>query len=189
MADIKVSALAAITDYNAADIVMLGRSGLSKRMVMSDLRAATNPDGTWVVVTKSADESRNTTTTLAIDTHLKATLVSGGLYEFEAFIGYISPVGGTTPDIKISFGEDGIARGSITSIGFSSADAAQTTSGLASNVASSNFGTAATLRAIRVFGATLSNGGAFGLYWSQVTSGGNDVTVKAGSIFRYRRFV
>lgn len=189
MADIKVSALAAITDYNAADILMLGRSGLSKKMTMANLQAATNPDGTWTVVTKSADESRNTTTTPTIDTHLKATWVSGGLYEFEAFIGYISPVGAGTPDFKITFGEDGTARGNITSIGFSSADAAQTTSGLTNTAASSNFGTATTLRGVRVFGQALSNGGIFGLYWSQATSGGSDVTVKAGSVFRYRRII
>jgi len=142
----------------------------------------------WATVTKGSDESRNTTTTLAVDGELVTpALTSGKVYEFEALIIYASPVGGGTPDIKITFGEDTTPRGDWHYLGETTTGAVAHGGTLTENDNAAAFGTKTNKWCVKVTGFHISNGGAFGLYWAQNTSNGNDTTVYAGSRLRYKQ--
>lgn len=141
----------------------------------------------WITVLKTGDESLNTNTVVQNDDHLSFATVSGAVYEIELGLIYASPAGAGTPDLKIDLGEDATARGVFTSVGLSTADAAQVTNILANQTATITLGTAAANREAKLWGQYVGNGGTFRLRWAQNTSNGNDVTVRGGSYLRYRR--
>lgn len=142
----------------------------------------------WTTITKPSDTSRNTTTTVTIDPHLQFTAAANGVYDIEIVGLYLSAAGGNVPDFKGVTGEDNQTRGILYFAGISTSDAWQTgtsqsnTSGTAFGV-----GTQTTLRGFWLKGLYVGGGGTFGLYWSQFTSNGNDTTLKAGSVLRYRK--
>lgn len=144
----------------------------------------------WTVITKAGDESVSSSTALQADDHLAATLVSGGLYEFEAYVIYQSPAGGGTPDIRVAFAEDGTARGIVLLLGWSTGDANSLTSaGTTNSGGGVLFGTATGNRVVFARGHHLSAGGSFALYWAQSTSDSNPTKVMTGSALRYRRIL
>ncbi len=140
----------------------------------------------WTTIRRGADLGRNTTTTPTIDPVLQFTATSGVAYEVEAFIAYVSTAGGTTPDIKASFGEDTSTRGSLFWWGIGQTDTATSAVILTSTSATGTLGTQTTNRVFHAYGSHVGAGGTFGFFWSQNTSGGNDTTVKAQSVLRYR---
>lgn len=142
------------------------------------------------VITKPGDESKSSTTSATIDTDLKFTSVSGGVYEFEFLIIYASPAGGTTPDLKAGVWEDATNRGHYLYYGFATTDAVTfTVNAVGSGATAIAFGTATTNRAIKITGHFVGAGGTFGFFWAQNTSSSNATTVRAGSVLRYRRML
>lgn len=185
--------------FSQADLTSAARSLLDDTTVAA-MRATLGISAAvggveWTVVTKDADTSRASTTTLAADSGgsspLTATLASGGLYEWEVDLLYVSTAGGGTPDIKLGFGEDTVARGlgSINhyySTGETPTNA--TTNYCAPGTAA--IGAAGTDTAIRLLlmkGWYVGTGAAAGPWWAQNTSGVNATIVKANSLMRYRR--
>lgn len=142
----------------------------------------------WTVVTKAGDTSVSSNTVVALDPDLRFTTVSGAIYEIEIFVIYGSPAGGGTPDMKVSVGEDATIRSAVFQVGLSSTGAG--TSGVVTSTAASNvFGTQTTDLGNYSVGWHVGNGGAFGYWWAQNTSGANATIVRAGSVLRYRRIV
>ena len=141
----------------------------------------------WTTVRKASDETVTNSTTLQNDDELFFTAANGTVYEIEAIIIYTCA--SATPDLKVSFGEDATSRGGMFGhTTFSTADAAQNTGALTSQSNALSFGTSATLaRAIKFSGTHVGGGGTFRLQFAQNTlDATNGVTVKAGSLFRYR---
>lgn len=140
----------------------------------------------WTVVRKGSDTGRNSTTTPTLDPALQFTAASGSTYEAELYVIYVSTAGAGTPDIKTAVGEDNVLRGTSFWYGLTTADGA--TSFFASTATGSTpaWGTATTNRSISIRAQFLGNGGTWGFLWAQNTSNGNDTTVKAGSVLRYR---
>jgi hypothetical protein len=143
----------------------------------------------WTVITKAIDTSRNTTTTIAADPELAATLVSGGLYEVELYVIFVSASGGGTPDIKMGFAEDATSRGAWFISYLNAADSPALSNQACNNSASVACGTATTNRSAFMRAVYWAAGGSAALYWAQNTSDANDTTVKAGSVMRYRRIL
>lgn len=145
-------------------------------------------DVPWTLVTKASDESLNTNTTLQNDDELLFATVAGGIYEFDCFLLYGSPVGAGTPDLKFAAGEDNTSRGNMFVVGLSTTDTNNITSGaVRQGTALTTFGTAAANRLARIHGEFLAVGGTFSIQWAQGTSDANNVTVRATSFMRYRR--
>ena len=141
----------------------------------------------WTTITKPSDTSRSTTTSLAADPHLAFTATSGAVYEWEAVVVYVAAT--ATPDLKITFAEDGTTRGIFHEYGLSSADFGQTVAIGESTSFSTTAGTASTNRGLIMKGAYVGGGGTAAIYWAQNTSDSNATTVKAGSVLRYRLIV
>lgn len=142
----------------------------------------------WTLVNKTADEDVTNSTTLQNDDELAFTPAAGGTYEVEISMRYSSPAGGGTPDIKIAFGADATARGVFTHLaGWSTADAAQSSTILANQTATVTCGTNAAVRIAMFVGQLTGDGNAFHVLWAQNTSGGNATRVHSGSVLRYRR--
>lgn len=142
--------------------------------------------GGWTTITKSIDESVSASTTVQADDELFFTATSGKVFEIEGILIYGSPVGAGTPDLKIAAGEDTTIRGELAFFGPSAGDTASAL-GLSTNASSTiGLGTAAIDRAVKFVGTHLGNGGTFQIQWAQNTSNANAVTVRAGSILRYR---
>jgi hypothetical protein len=145
----------------------------------------------WTTVTKASDESVTSSTTLQDDNELFFTAVSGGVYQIECVVIYGSPAGGTTPDMRITFGEDGTgARGVMQAVYISSSDLNGSISFLCDNTSTQiNVGTATTNRALLVTGWYVGGGGTFVFRWAQTASGANATIVRAGSVLRYQRLL
>jgi hypothetical protein len=144
------------------------------------------------VIKKSIDESVSASVTLQNDDELFFATASGGVYEFEFYLIYASPVGGGTPDFKFVTGEDATTRGvmALPSGYISTTDTiGSPTSAFCNQTATFAIGTAATNRVARVHGWYVGNGGTFRLLWAQNTSNANPTIVRAGSLLRYRRII
>jgi hypothetical protein len=151
------------------------------------LHEVSSQAGEWVTVLKTVDESLNTNTTPQNDDHIFFATVAGAVYEFDGGIIYVSPIGGTTPDLKTVWGEDATIRGFVAAHGVSNTDANFTGWAQTNQTATLILGTTTADRHARFTGFHVANGGTFRLQWAQNASNGNDVTVKAGSFIRYRR--
>lgn len=140
----------------------------------------------WTVVVKPGDTSRSATTVAAADPDLTFTPANGSVYEVYLAVVYASPAGAGTPDMKISFGEDGTKRGAITWLGLNTSDTElNALTGCATN-STNAYGTAAANR-IGISRATyIGSGAAAGFYWAQNTSDANATIVRAGSLLAYR---
>jgi len=168
------------------DLTSAGKELLDDASATAQLATLGVIGGPWTILTKAADESRNTTTTAAVDTHLAATLTSATVYEIYLRIVYASPAGAGTPDLKLAFGEDTTKRGSIYFVYRNATDGeAGVALGAATNSALAA-GTAAANRAVTAHGWYVGTGASAGVYWAQNTSDGNNTTVRQNSIFAYR---
>lgn len=143
----------------------------------------------WTTVVKGGDTSVSSNTVVAADPDLAFTAASGGVYEVDLFVIYVSTAGAGTPDLKAAFAEDATARGSLFWWGINPTDVANSAALLAGTGSTATFGTAATNRVIRANGHYIGAGGTAAFYWAQNTSGTNATTVKAGSLLRYRRIL
>jgi hypothetical protein len=141
----------------------------------------------YTVVTKAADESVVSSTVDQNDDELFFTATSGTNYEVDVGLRFASPVGGTTPDLKLDVGEDAANRGFCFGVGMRASDS--TASGLVGftdQTATWGFATPgsgdriAELRCIQ-----LGGGGTFRVRWSQNTSNAGATIVRAGSYLRY----
>lgn len=150
--------------------------------------AASSGGAVWTDVVKGSDESVASSTAVQADDALFFTASANVNYEFEAWLIYASPVGGGTPDFGVAAGEDGTAtRGVMFPLGLQTNDAVQpTTTGATDQARKWIFGTATTDRLAVVRGAHRGAGGTFQILWAQGTSNINNVTVRAGSLLRYR---
>jgi hypothetical protein len=142
-------------------------------------------------ITKSGDESRLNTTTVSLDSELKFSTVSTGVYEFEAVV-IVSAVS-ATPDLKMFWGEDTTnTRGTWWGMGMNnSSNAILSINATVTNAGPLNaFGTINGTTAYAIRGVHTANGGTLGLLFAQNTlDGTNSVTIKAGSVLRYRRIL
>ncbi len=143
----------------------------------------------WTSIVKGGDTSVASSATLAADPDLQFTGVSGAVYEIEAIPVYASPAGGGTPDIKLTFAEDGTTRGIHLNVGLDGGDFGASSATGNSTAFSSTRGTATGNRACLMTGTYFSGGGTVAVYWAQGTSGTNATIMRAGSILRYRRLV
>ena len=153
--------------------------------VPTTIAISTFGDG-FTTVTKASDESVSGSTTIQNDDELLFTASSGTPYVVEFAVVYASPVGGTTPDIKLDFGEDTTARGGFTVIYMSTTDAWGTGTPKADRTDTISAGTATTKRVITGRGNYVGAGGTFRIRWAQNTSNANATTVYAGSYLRYK---
>ena len=142
----------------------------------------------WTTVRKTADESVTSSTTLQDDDELYFATSSGSVYSVEMVLLYASPVGGGTPDMKVSAGESG-GQAAVLSDGHLTAS--NTASGpghlLYDLTLPIDLGTATTKRMSVWWGMHVGGGGTFKVQWAQSTSSGNATTVYAGSYLRYRQ--
>lgn len=143
----------------------------------------------WTTVIKASDESVAGTTTVQNDDELFFATVNGAGYEFEFFLWYANPGGGTTPDLKAVLGEDGTNRGYAMWNGVSAADAVGVLAIRTNQLDTISAGTNTTNRALWIKGVYFAGGGTFRLLWAQVTSNVNPTIVRAGSLLRYRRII
>lgn len=141
----------------------------------------------WSEVVKATDKSIASSTTMAADTELGFSTVSGALYAWEAYIIYASPVGAGTPDLKVGGGEQaGTTQGSFTAVHLAANDSPTASSLKTDTTSAATGGTAAGKRVVRIMGWHTGGGGTFNIYWAQATSGTDPTIVYAGSILRHR---
>jgi hypothetical protein len=143
----------------------------------------------WTTVVKASDQSIASSAVLTNDTELFFATVNGAVYEIEMVLIYGSPAGGGTPEIKLAYAEDGTARGTMHSVGYSTADGAQSLGQLVMTTSTTAWGTATGNRPIAVRGAHVGGGGTFHVMWAQSASGVNPTIMRAGSLLRYRRII
>lgn len=146
--------------------------------------------GGWTEVIKASDETVSGSTSLQDDNELLFTPASGTFYEVEVDLIYASPVGGSTPDIVVSVGEDATGtRGTFIGYGLNNGESAANATVMSSDntVATVNFGTAAAgaKHLVRLRGWLLGNGGTFKVRWAQRIVN-NTTVVYANSRLRYR---
>lgn len=141
----------------------------------------------WTVVTKSMDESVQSSTTLQADDELLFVAASGGVYQWELMLIYASPAGAGTPDIKVAVGEAGY--GPYRAIGISTSETLLRSGALSDGSQTLSFGTAAANRIALFDGGFVSSGATFNTNWAQATSDSNATIVRAGSVLRYRRLL
>jgi hypothetical protein len=156
---------------------------------MSPTPTASRGSTFWTEVVKAADESVTSSTVNHNDAELFFAAVSGAQYEFELFLIYASPVGGTVPDLKFDLGEDGTTRGwGVLQVGWSQGDLAGGGVYPACNQSAPvSLGTDTANRCAYLQGVYVGGGGTFRVRWAQINSNVNAVTVRAGSVLRYRR--
>ena len=195
-ADVNGSAAIAYAKLNLAASIVSGDivdgTLTTTDMASSAITALSQFSTGWTVIVKSLDETVTGSTVLQADDELLFTATSGGVYEIDLYVIYVSASGGGTPDIKAVFGEDTTVRGSLFWWGVSPTEAANSGPFLTTtNATNATFGTATTNRVFRAKGAHVGGGGNAGLQWAQNTSSGspNGTTVKAGSLLRYRRIL
>jgi hypothetical protein len=143
----------------------------------------------WVAVTKTADESVASSTTLQNDDELFFTVTDGASYEVEAVVVYASPAGGATPDLKVAFGEDGVSRGVLLAVIFGTTDVKLQVTVPTNQADIVGCGTSATKRIATLSGSHQGAGGTFRMLWAQNTFDANATTIYAGSLLRYRRII
>ena len=137
-------------------------------------------------VTKGSNESVSGSTTMQNDDELLFTASSGTPYVIEFAVVYASPVGGTTPDIKLDFGEDTTARGGFSIMYTNATDTWTYGSAKTDRTDTISAGTATTKRVVFGRGNHVGAGGTFRIRWAQNTSDANATTVYAGSYLKYR---
>lgn len=177
---------ASLADLTAAGRALIDDADAAAQRTTLGIPAAVG-GAEWTVVTKTADESVSSSAASQNDDHLFFATVNGAVYEINVFLVYASPVGAGVPDIKVDFGEDSTARGSVTAISLSSSDAPQTNSISANQTQTVIGGTATTKRGIQALCQYTGGGGTFRVRWAQGTSDANPLIVYAGSLLRYRR--
>lgn len=173
-----------------------------KRIVLgSNLTGTDNGDDTitidaagggtgWdAIVTKTANQVVNNSTTVVNDNELFFTVVAEGVYEFEIALIFACAVGGTASDLKIGLGEDNTARGAATAFGNRGAtDATANLTFLVEQDSATVWGVAVDKRVAIAHGyyKASGSGGTFRLVWAQASAVMFDLTVYAGSQLRYR---
>lgn len=180
-----------------------GATGMTGITGSTGITGATGPTGTtgatgqtgvtgetgpseWTTITKTIDESVTSSATTQNDDELFISGISSGhSIVFEAVIIYASPAGGSTPDIKYEFDEDGTLRGWFAHEHLGTSDTAAdsiTSLGVTTGAA----GTAAGKRLIVFRGGWFAGGGTLNFKWAQNTSGVNATIVYANSYLRYK---
>lgn len=143
---------------------------------------------TFVNVTKTADQSVAGSTVLVNDTQLSFSTVTAGVYVFDFWPVYGSPVGSAGPDIKITLGDSATQAGWILQQGWSTADAITSSALLFGNTSLFTYGTGVLNRVAHLQGTWVSpGGGTFQVQWAQNTSNANATIMRAGSLLRYTR--
>ncbi len=143
----------------------------------------------WTVIVKSIDETVTGSTAVQADDEILHATVNGAVYEQEMLI--IVSAASTNPDLVYTVGEDATARGvfALCSVGASGA-AGQF--GIIQQQTSVTI-SAQTINGVEAYwgrGAHVGHGGTWNFKWAQNTSDGvNGTTIKAGSVFRYRRII
>lgn len=173
----------------AASDLALGTSGYFLKSDGTDVSWAAGSGDTWTTLRKSADESVTSSTTLQDDDHMTFTAANGTYYVFEFVIIFASPVGGTTPDLKIAVGESGTTAGVWGALyeDGSGGGANPTVTGQVTNQTTTIVvATRTTKNVFTGFGTHVGAGGSFKVRWAQNTSDGNATTLYTGSYLRYR---
>lgn len=139
-------------------------------------------------VHKTADTTRNTTTTLTDDPHLAGlALVTGEFYEFEL---YLNMIGHSTPNFKFNLQFSNAPTDDLFTYWYAdevnSADQENFAETETITIATNNSADAGLL--IKgVFRANATTGGTLDFQWAQDVSAANNVIVRAGSYMRVRR--
>lgn len=170
----------------ASDLA-LGTSGYYLKSDGTDaVWAAGATADSWTALRKSADESVTSSTTLQDDDHMTFTAANGTYYIFEFAIIYASPVGGGTPDLKLSIGESGTTSGVWEAAYVDTTGTATLAAVLTNQTTTISAGTATTKNMLFGVGGHVGAGGSFKVRWAQNTSNGNATTLYTGSYLRYR---
>jgi hypothetical protein len=188
-----VDAKGDIIAATAADAISRLAVGANGTVLTADSAQSTglawaSVGGYWdATITKAADQSVISSTTLVDDTHLQFSITANSFYEFQV---NLIVVGTSIGDIKIGFvGTTGTLSGAYQGYGLAVNDAAQnvvgttltttTTWGLSNSTTSP--------RVIPLRGSfTNTTSTTFKLQWAQATSDSTNSTVKAGSRLSYR---
>lgn len=150
---------------------------------------AVSGGGTWATLIKSADQTRNSTTTLAADSELQFACASGTTYLVRGFVHYAIANG--TMDYKYALNFSGTT--SLVRVFISHSDPGKTASSsfrfenyATSFVTGTPLGTAASDGSV-LFEATFTttSTGTFSFQWAQNTSDAGNATVRAGSYLEY----
>jgi hypothetical protein len=150
------------------------------------------PLGVWTMVTKAADQSRNSTvgsgTTLNDDTELYFATASGTVYAFEGLLIIDSPAGGGTPNFKMAMIDTAadVTAVSMLSTGTSLAGSPAGISFSTMGGVTAPFGTRTWKLAVTFRGHVVGAGGTLKLQWAQNVGNANNIYVRAGSFIRYR---
>jgi len=139
----------------------------------------------FTAIAKTTQTSIASNVTPALDPELRFAFASGGVYWFYAVLIYASPAGAGTPDLKLYFGEDATARGTMVGLGFSTSDVASNAGVLCNSAGTLGYGTAAANRTIYLQGTYTGTGNAAGVAWSQNTSSTNATVMQVGSALYY----
>jgi hypothetical protein len=138
----------------------------------------------WTHVIKPADESRNTTTTLADDTHLKFSMVASKSYVVEAMVWVYCPA---TPDFKFKFNGSTLASAwNRTQYGSDVLTLVTSFTAFASISMVSGSQQFVTIE-LKAFLNNSASPGVFAFQWAQNTSDGSDAAVALGSWMKYRQ--
>lgn len=150
-----------------------------------------------LVVVKSADTSRNSTTTPTDDPHLAFGVGANEVWWWEAFIRYVCT--STTPDLKVGISVPGDATAEwgcvVDDLGpgrFAGWSNLGVPGGaLLSKTGTQSLSTSGSANASGLYIAgwvfTNSNTGSFALQWAQNTSNATNVTFKQYSLLRYQQ--
>lgn len=138
---------------------------------------------TFVSAVKSADETRNSTTTLAVDSDLDVAVEANSTYEVEMFVHMVT---NTTPDFKH---EVRVPSGATVSLMAQRLALPTSVSAVAFDGSGeeAEIGLAESHFSIRGFLVVGGTAGDFEYWWAQNTSNAADTTVKAGSWVRIRK--
>lgn len=130
---------------------------------------------------KTADTSRNTTTTLADDTHLTWAIAANE--EWNVKLGLWMVAANATPDIKVAITTPAGAAFTLSTIAFQAGSLSRilwNTSGTSAQIDLTTTAEFYELTGIVANGGTAGN---ITMQWAQQTSDGGNTTVKKGSYF------